>query len=431
MGLRIPLPSSLRGRGPGRTKGAKGVRRPRVVPRVVGCLLALAVLCVIPVFVNTAIGYVPVLTFVFVLALSALYPRILARRLEFALLVDRETCLRNTDVRLLVRFSNPVRLICPRVDAEVCVTDIFGEEDTSSSFSFSLGAKRMRDFELGVRFAHVGTVTAGVRRLVVHDPLGLFFCTVAVGDRREIEVLPHVFPVDASLARTLRLQEALESATPFSRDGMDYTGVREYAYGDPLKSIHWKLLSHSDELYTRLFDSVGEPMIDILCGTEFGDHDNQTLMSLYDVELEAALSVYEFCLANQLRTRLSFCDGQDSQATFDSASRPSHRAIVRAFPSLTAGPPEGLAELVLQRASGTAGENNLVVCTATLSEALVDALVQASRGCGGVILFYVMPPGIDSVERRELVRPLRRLEQSSVSCFALDSAEQLGEIAYE
>lgn len=405
--------------------------KPRVAGHIIACLVFFAVLCVVPVYVNSAIGYVPVLAYCAVIAIAFAYPRIVARRLEFGLLLDRHVLVRDTQAKLLLRFSNPSLLLCPRIDAELRVTDIFGEDDTTSHFSFSLGSRGSRDFELGVRFAHIGIVKAGVKTVVVYDPFGLFFRTIHVSDVQEIEVMPRIYPVDASLTRSLLLQETMDSRTPFNRDGMDFSDVREYVYGDPLKSIHWKLSSHTNTLYTRLFETVGNPEIDVLCGIDFGKHDNQTLMSLYDSEVEAALSVFGFGITNGLRMRMTFADGQGGAELFDSLNHPDQRSIVHAFPlPLAERERDGLPDILLQRSAGVRG-GNYIVCTAALSDALVDAITAIDKGHCRVVLMFFMPSALDSTERRELLRPLRRLEQDNVTCFAFDSAAQIEGVTHE
>lgn len=416
--------------------GRRGIGKAGVRGRVgkaLACIAFFGVLCVLPVFVNSALGYVPVLAYVLLLALSFAYPRLLARKLKFDLLVERSSCVRDTDVKLVVRFANPLPIACPRVDADFHVTDIFGADDVSTRFSFSLGPGKSRDFDFSVRFAHIGTVGVGLSLIVAYDPFGLFGCALPASDDVEVEVLPHIFEVDSSLSRTLRLRESTLAVTPFNRDGMDYMGVREYVYGDPLKAVHWKLYSHAGVLYTRLYEDVGEPVIDVLCATSFAKCDSQALMSLYDAQLEVVLSLLQFGEARHLHMKASFREEGGGILTMEAPEAlAASTGLVKRFPLPSAeGGPDELPQLVRDRALDSRAGGNLVVCTTQMSTALVHALAAAAARQVRILLFFVVRQGLGNAERRELVRPLRRFEGTSVSCYMLAEASELEAISYE
>ena len=398
-----------------------------IAGKVVAGVFFFAVLCVAPVFENTIIGYVPVLSFLIVLALACAYPRVLARSLEFDLIVNKAECLRDTDVNLLARFNNPMPLVCPRIDVVFYVADIFGQDDTVSTFSFSLGPRSTRDFPFGVRFAHIGTVRAGVKSVTLHDPFGVFRKTIQVEEGRAIDVLTRTVQLDSGIFKTLQLQETMEAATPFNKDGVEYTGVRDYVFGDPIKSIHWKLSAHSDgQLYTRLFDSVGEPVVHVFCNTCFGDRDNQTVMALYDAEVEAALSVFDYGIETGLRMTLSFPDEAGVRVNYSNSDRVSHHDFVQRFPLPGKAPNSNAFTRIVMDASANMRDNgNFVICTALLDEPLVDALSMIGQGRKRALLLFFLPSGITQKERSELMRPVRRLEQSNVVCCALSTAEEL------
>lgn len=404
--------------------------KPRMAKKTLLALLLLLLLSIAPIYVNNAIGYVPVLAYLLLLVICALYPKVTANALEFDLLSSSRSCVRGSNAKIFIRFCNRSPLICPKIDATMSVTDIFGEEDSSSRFSFSLDAKSQRDFNFGASFAHIGTIAVQVKDVVVYDPFGFFYRKLDDSVEFQIEVLPCLHSIDPSLTRQLRLQETAEAPTPFNRDGMEYAGVREYEYGDPIKSIHWKLSSHADELYTRLFDAVGEPSLSVLCGTTFEQSDAQTMMSLYDAELETALSICAFCQENGLRATLAFNAQHDSTVVMSASQYSDSRNVVEEFPTPGAVPTDTLPELIRQSINNKAS-GNMVVCTSVLSDELLETLASVSANGQHAILFYILPEGLDSSERDTLQAPLRRLENTSVAFYALQSAEELEKIAYE
>lgn len=399
------------------------------VRKALACLAVILALCIPPVFVNSAIGYLPLLIVFFLMLLSYVYVRLLAKAVVFGGISKRKSCQRNTDIKFLIRFRNGWPLVCTRVDATFRVSTPFGTDDVLNHFSFSLGPTRSHDFEFGVRFAHVGAIEVGVSQVVLHDPLGLFVRSLPVQEPDSVEVLPRVYPVDEDLVHALELSESTESAAPINRDGLDYMGVREYQLGDPIKTIHWKLSSRMDELYTRLYETSGNPGIDILCGLHSDFDEQEMLMFTYDAIMELALSLHNFGLIHSIRVDLLFYDAAGEICRLGGKDAIDHRELLRRMPMPSPQCDEDeIAQLITEGTLNAAARSNLIICTPAINARLSAAIIEAQGRGKRVVVFLVVPEHVEEETRRRLEAPLRHLADEGVPCASFTGSDEMGEV---
>ncbi len=106
-----------------------------------------------------------------------------------------------------------------------------------------------------VTFRYRGLYEIGVHELYICDPLRIFKLRVDIDNFSNVTVYP----------RKLELEKDGESAvsdvpSPFvrvldSRDKSEVSNIREYRMGDPLKDVHWKLSSKSEELQIKDYNT--------------------------------------------------------------------------------------------------------------------------------------------------------------------------------
>jgi uncharacterized protein (DUF58 family) len=102
--------------------------------------------------------------------------------------------------------------------------------------------------------AQRGRFALGPTTVVSGDPFGLFRASSTFPAEESLVVLPTIFPISAFPAapgilpggRTIRRKSS--DVTPHA------TSVREYAPGDPLKSIHWSTTARRGKLMVKEFE---------------------------------------------------------------------------------------------------------------------------------------------------------------------------------
>lgn len=126
-----------------------------------------------------------------------------------------------------------------------------------------------------------GAYTLGPTTLITSDPFGLFTVTLENSATANMMVMPPVVPLPRiEIAPGGRAGEGQRRTTAFER-AISPKGVREYAPGDSLNTIHWRTSAHHDALLVRLFESTPSSdwwiVLDVNERVQIGEGENSTL----------------------------------------------------------------------------------------------------------------------------------------------------------
>ena len=392
-------------------------------------LVILAVIAVswVPAFVvNNVMGYAPGFFVTLGIAFSGLYLLALRRSFEYAEASRVNRCIRGENVDFVLRLHNKFVLLFPRVEVVFYQSDLFGGEDRVSSRDVILAPFATKDFTFQMRFDHLGVYSAGLRRVVLHDLLGLFSFTHENDNPQRIEVLPRgkqisnvTFSSESPTQSTSALKTVLD-------EGMDYSMVREYRWGDPIKSIHWKLSARLDYYVTRVYESNADPGLTTVVDLHAQNADPSVLMQLYDAVVESALSLNEFAVQQGLDSALVYMDDAGTRKRYE--ERLEEEGVRKLVGLLRADSSQfqgDACSLLREELNSPYSQSNIALCTSALDDALIEALLSIKMRHKNPILLLAIPEHLDKEERRELLAPLRRLDQAHVAYCAFTSVDDL------
>ena len=405
--------------------GAMGVRG--VLARVFLILLLLAA-CIVPViFLATPVSYVPLVSVVIVILASFVYLRILAGSIEYSEGSLLKSCERGTEITFVVKFKNKSFLPVLRLEPYFYVSDLFGQVDDNIPASMVLMPKEECDFNFGATFDHLGTYSAGVSHIIVHDLLGLFRHTIVNPNRHEVQVLPKVFDISNLSFDNVSVQESRKAFQPIVTDDIDYAGVRGYEPGDPLKTIHWKLSSRNPEgdYFTRLFETFGNPGVSIIIDHSSPAYDSESLMQVFDGLIESALSVGIFAAKSGVDATFTYVDKYGDTKRMQNINIQSSKQLIDDIPRVTVGKDERAIELLRRTTQSIHGEGNVAFCTAHVTEEIIQLAQDVKLRKRNPMLFVVVPHMLTGSELADYLRPLQRLRAAQVSYFAISDASQI------
>ncbi len=126
-----------------------------------------------------------------------------------------------------------------------------------------------------------GAYTLGPTTLITGDPFGLYTVTLHNPATANMMVMPPLVPLPRiEIAPGGRAGEGKRHTDSFER-ALSAKGVREYAPGDSLNTIHWRTSAHHDTLLVRLFDSTPTSdwwiVLDVNQHVQVGEGENSTL----------------------------------------------------------------------------------------------------------------------------------------------------------
>ena len=399
-----------------------------IVGRAVLVAVALVACALPPIFVNDAIGYIPLIALVVVLVLSYVYLRLLRRALAYSEESLIPSCERGTEIEFVLNFENSSPLLFVRLEPYIYISDLFDNVDTITPVSMPLMPFEKRDFRFQARFDHIGTYAAGIKKIVIHDLLGLFTYTIHNPNRHRVEVLPRIVDMESLPLTSTASAESRKPLQTLVTDDMDYAGVREYRYGDPMKAVHWKLSARMEEgtLLTRIYETYGNTGITTIVDPYAPDCDAEKLMHVFDGIVEAALSTEEYARAMGLDVELAYVNRDGEIVKTQGAGLADTERLMDDMLQVTvpaAGQGGSALECLRREENSIHGQGNIAFVTSRTSEELVTLLVDAKLKKRNPLLFVVVPPSTEPDERAALLRPLERLARAQINVYVVEPTE--------
>lgn len=133
-----------------------------------------------------------------------------------------------------------------RVQCVLCVRNALTGEETPFTLPLRQGRAQWQ-----LTAAHCGQLRITLREVLLWDSCGLLALRARCSAAQQITVLPDTFPVELPPELLQAPQEDASAASSRGDDPTELFALRDYAPGDPLHGIHWKLSAKTGRLLYR------------------------------------------------------------------------------------------------------------------------------------------------------------------------------------
>lgn len=388
--------------------------------------LAVLALSAVPALLhNGFLGYGPVLMVLLCGVLSFLWLCLLRRKLEFHLDAEVQNCIRGEEAIFQVSLKNNGWLPAIGVNAVFFIRDPDGLDDQSNNLRLTLSPKEARNFGFTASFPHIGLYRAGIRRIELMDVLGIF-CGVRQEEQSyPLEVLPQMFRLESLLVSTSVQAESNRMTVQSLLNGSDYTGVREYALGDPIKSIHWKLSAHAGNLMTKQMESYSNTGMSVVLDLQIPTSDGASRLDEFDGIIEAGAAAGNYAAERGMDYELIFYQQNGTPVRAVPSSFRDLHGVVKEMHLMAPNHEKNVAGLIRENCQGVYSQSNIVVCTAMLTKELAELLARLKQSGKTPILLLVLSKDLDQRTRSDRMAELRRLQYGNVASRVIASAQEL------
>lgn len=393
-------------------------------------LLFLALTALPAVYMNSVYGYLPVLLVLVLLAASLICLLVVSRSLRVQADGGNIQCRRGEHAALTLKLMNRSLLICPRAAAYIYISDLFGGHDDVRAVRFAVPARDSVEFSFQTEMAHVGCFQVGLDHVELYDFFGLFRKKVPVSGSFSAVVTPRVGSAAwVCLSDEVQTEAAQETKISVV-GGTDYTGVRAYVPGDPMKQIHWKLSAHSREYMTKLQESSRQQEFAVILDLTAPELEREALMELNDCLIETALSLVEGAAAEDSGCTLLYPNRAGVPERTAPAGRENDAELVRSLACINASPDAAFSDanqLLRQEGQGQNRGSNVAVVTARPTPELLQELLRVKRQRRSPELYLVVPAQWSSREVENACAPLRQLDEAEIPYTVVSAAKNLND----
>lgn len=340
-------------------------------------------LAVIPVFVNTAIGYVPILSAILLIFACLAYLFALRRFISFDIPKLNESYVRGDSSIFSMPMRNRSFLFAPHIEMVFSITNLDAEVYGGGNpcglyepeiYSIALPPRSTEDFTLNICLNHIGRYEVGIQSMRLYDPLGIFSVRLRTSGLSTVSVSPVLADLRSHTFFTALLQDTDDDDLLYIKDGTDYSCVREYRIGDPMRNIHWKLSSKSaGDYFTRLYETQTSPNLSIYLDFESPACDAETLMGINDAVIECGLSLEAYASSIGHKAKIAFVDRMGVRRQLGDGG--SYRAMTDASPLIHEGTGEEAIDLIRRSVDSASAGGDVVVCTSNITDDMAGMLI--------------------------------------------------------
>lgn len=397
--------------------GARG----HVVLKAAGAVVLLGISGIPAYYAGGVYGYLPGLTLLVLYGAAALHLLILLKGIHFETEAADLVCERGELASAAVKIRNDSWLPCIKLSAELYIGGFFPGEGAVTAKMLSLEGKSDAEFVISSEMKHIGVYEAGIRSLRIYDLTGIFCITIQGGTTFRITILPKGSGENAVRLDERRLTESQNVQKKAVSDGFDYTGVREYALGDSMKRIHWKLSAHSSGYMTKITESSRRSDLAVILDLLSISGEPKKLPWMYDSLVETALSLIEQAVAREIEYALFFVGRDQELHRVCPRGQQDYPSLVRILPPLIATQSaeamagmDGAAILVKEKQLSNRS-TNLILCTSQVTDRLTWELISAKKQQRNPELYYILPPETGGETDGHLDHCAKRKEQSKLT----------------
>ena len=172
---------------------------------------------------------------------------------------------KNTPVTYEIRLINSSPFPLTRVEAKVSEPQQDGVRCRKKSLVCSLVSFGACVINNTVRFPYRGSYDIGVESVYVYTLLGTLAFRLDVDNYAHVTVLARKMTLERDFAKDMTDDALTSSERRNTPDISEPSDIKDYVPGDPIKSIHWKLTSKSQDIKVRKYDSVEQKHTYIFC----------------------------------------------------------------------------------------------------------------------------------------------------------------------
>ncbi len=191
---------------------------------------------------------------------------------------------KHTEIPVGICFANPLRFVGVAIDVTYRCENIFTGNIEEKREKMWAAPGKGGKLQCLLSSGYAGQLRISVEECRVYDFLHLFYLAYRAAKDREVLVWTAFVDGEEAEERFSRM-EGFPGEHESRRRGVEYNPdyeIREYAAGDELKNIHWKLSAKQDKLMVRERLASGREKISVLLPLGDNPDENDALMeSLY------------------------------------------------------------------------------------------------------------------------------------------------------
>lgn len=266
------------------------------------------------------------------------------------------------------------------------------------SLRLSLPPFSTRNFEYDMPLFYRGLYDIGVSSIELSDLLGLFTFTIYPLEIKSILVRPRIVPIHSLGDPALKITEGSHSKEHNETGNDELVNIRDYAYGDSFRKIHWKISSKLNKNMVK--ETKNEQDNDAIFVLDLYKHEvlDESSLLREDCLIEELVSNINHHLNKNMSLRLYFYKG--NLQTIRATSYIDFQNVYQILSEVKFNQDCNLIQALDYFIENEQHGNLLFVFTERLNADMVDKILKVKNKGFDIQLYFVQFEGIDFDESK-------------------------------
>ncbi len=378
------------------------------------CLFFLALIFIY--FYGGRIPYTFFYVIVLLPVISLLYTFLVYLRFKYGQDTDRKFVTKGDKVNFIFSIHNEDFFFYPYVKVTFYGAEtVFAKQFQIKNFSLAPFHGKTFSFELQCNYR--GNYEIGINSVEIEDFLGLFTFRYNVFEPKYVTVYPCIVYLDRFFLKTDFQSESHSILNSRNEDMATISDIRNYAFGDSLKRIHWKLTAKSGDLMVKKFQSTSETSVVMILDLKKNPYTSGINVAVEDKLIESIVSVLHYCLYNWIPVTLIYYSGR--LVTVQARNHLMFNEIYEILARVKFNESIPVKDLIEVYTNDTIAKTNLLLFTSNLDYELYDRIYKTTVSGFDVSLLYTSPESLTSSATGDVDNILASLPEIGVNAYKI------------
>ncbi len=378
------------------------------------CLFFLALIFIY--FYGGRIPYAFFYVIVLLPVISLLYTFLVYLRFKYGQDTDRKFVTKGDKVNFIFSIHNEDFFFYPYVKVTFYGAEtVFAKQFQIKNFSLAPFHGKTFSFELLCNYR--GNYEIGINSVEIEDFLGLFTFRYNVFEPKYVTVYPCIVYLDRFFLKTDFQSESHSILNSRNEDMATISDIRNYAFGDSLKRIHWKLTAKSGDLMVKKFQSTSETSVVMILDLKKNPYTSGINVAVEDKVIESIVSVLHYCLYNWIPVTLIYYSGR--LVTVQARNHLMFNEIYEILARVKFNESIPVKDLIEVYTNDTIAKTNLLLFTSNLDYELYDRIYKTTVSGFDVSLLYTSPESLTGSATGDVDNILASLPEIGVNAYKI------------
>lgn len=355
-------------------------------------------------------------------AIALLHLLVIYKSFTYTQEIDKKFITKGESIHFTCTVSNESKFFYP--DLEI---NFYGHDSIFNAYfkrkKVSVPPCCKKDYPFPLVCPYRGYYAVGIKKVYITDFLGLVRVPYNVFNPLYITVYPRIIPLKHFHIERNVMEKSEQMLSKQIGESAIMSDIRQYAYGDSMRKIHWKLTAKRQELMVKNYDAMSSTGNVILLDLNKGIYDIMTNTIIEDKAIECTVAILYYCLQQEFATQLSYYNQSFIQHSAENMR--DFEGLYQILFKIKFDATISIDQVFHLRQIQLAQSGNVILVTALLTYALYEEVYRLILENHTVSIIYISPSELIEKEDKAIPIIIEAFSQLAVNFYKIEISDDI------